>query len=196
MGQEYKINECGEILRDKYSDNKRVLIGIIILLSCIIIIGTTLCISKIDRLNNNYDYISQILDAVLSPNKTYSEDELHVAYYNGFWIRKITFDVQYDGGNTIIVGGSNSFNQPPIIRAYLYCYFNKKFHSDLECRVIGKNTYEESIYFAREIVTINPSQDFYCIYFPAREGKYPPGNYMLEIWFDNKCIKTEQFNIY
>ena len=203
MGQVYKINECGEILRNSNSGNKRVLIKIIILLSCIIIvgvniiiIGTIIGINKINQLNNRYNYISQILDAALSTNKTYSQDELYVAYYNGFWIKNITFDAQQNGGNTIIAGRSNSFNQPSIIRAYLDCCFNKKFYYDLECRVIGRNINGESIYFAREIVTVNSSQDFYCVYLPAKEGKYPPCNYMLEIWIDNKCIKTEQFNVY
>ena len=44
MGQVYKINECGEILRNSNSGNKRVLIKIIILLSCIIIVGVNIII--------------------------------------------------------------------------------------------------------------------------------------------------------
>ncbi len=203
MGQEFKINDCGEIIRVEEVATKKTNWWVIVSLFlffvlCILSYALYESYESNDSLSRQYSNLYEELQS--------KQEELSLISEDGFGIHSIELGNHDYYGNILTGYGYSLYSskmrylKPRIIYyatgtktvVFQYKIFNPdgtlKYNSDYSEEYTG-DSHRVTLYAGKKNkVKLGGWGD-------SKESIYQPGTYSIEIWYNGKCIKKQSFEI-
>lgn len=210
MGQEFKINDCGEIIREEHVGTKKTngwaIVSLFLFVAlCILSDALYESYERNDSLRWRYNSLYDEFQANEQEINTLQE-KLSLISEDGFGIHSIEFGNHDYYGNTLTGYGRPLYSSkmrylmPRIIyyatgtKTVVFQY--KIFYPD--GTLMYNSDYSEEYTGGSHRVTLYAGKKNKVElggWGNRKESKYQPGTYSIEIWYNGKCIKKQSFEI-